>query len=118
MTGQSATAPSIAAAIAVIAIALAGCNTAITPEQSAAATAQLACFKREAARLDDGFSDPFAIGMAVTSACYVEEERAVDSLSAWQSYENTERIRYRLERADLKLAVEAVLLHRRDMHGG
>lgn len=109
------------AALGLIAFALAACNTMsgeTTPEQTASAAALLACFDREAARLDDGFSDPLAIGMAVTSACYGAEEHALATATAWHTYAFDERWRSRMEPEYLKLAVGAVLLHRREIRGG
>lgn len=113
----------LVAAALTAATSLAGCNTAtgpsaLTPEQQAALTPWVQCLAREAARLDDGFSDPLAIGVAVEGACAAEQQRSDDAMSAGQGVVYRNEFQATTDRGALQLAVEAVLLHRKQIRGG
>jgi hypothetical protein len=106
--------------VTLAAILLVGCNTpgGLTTEQNAALVSWTECLKREAINLDDGFSDPLAIGTAVAGACSAEQQRSDDTMTAGQGLAYQNAFREGSYRNALQLAVEAVLLHRKQIRGG
>ena len=101
-------------------VSLAGCYTSheLSADQTAAVTVQAECMKRAAASLDDGFSDPIAIGIAVAAACSAETQQSDAAMTAGHSLDYQIEYRKDSDRDALRLAVTAVVLHRKQMRGG
>jgi hypothetical protein len=103
-----------------IALLLCSCNATgtVTPEQESAIDRQIDCYHREAQRLDDGFSDPLSVGSAVRSACFREEEAAIAAMAGpWISYDNAQRLRFKIGLHDTQTAAEMVLIVRKQKVG-
>jgi hypothetical protein len=110
------------ATLALLGTLLTGCQTTgsgeLTSEQKRASIAEGDCFRRAAAKLDDGTSDATTVAVGVVSACSPEEQKLESAMSAGHSLYYATSMSAGLQRMGLETATEIVLLHRKETRGG
>lgn len=87
----------------------------ISQRQYNALTAWINCEKRAARQLDDGYSDPLSVGVALDSACARLKQTAFAIETENMNYIGESTARPQFEAMAMKAATEIVMRHRKGL---